>query len=88
MTLEQTLPNEMLPILYYFERTYIGRRIRAHRRASTYSIEFWNVHEKVINDDPRRNNKVDSHHNLINSILGFKHPTIWKFIQSQTRTKQ
>ena len=65
-TLGQTLPNEMLPILDCFERTYIGRRIGAHRRAPTYSTEFWNVHEKVINDDPRTNNKVEDHHNLIN----------------------
>ena len=76
----------MPAILDYFERTYIGWRIGAHRRAPTYSIEFWNLHENVINDDPRTNNKVEGHHNLINSTLGFNHPTIWKSIDGLKTT--
>ena len=56
-TLEQTLPNEMLQILYYFERTYIGRRIGADRRAPTYATEFWNVHEKVMNEDEQQSRR-------------------------------
>ena len=78
--LAQLMSNEMLPILDYFERTYIGRTIGAQRRAPLYAIDFWNANGQVINDDPRTNNKVEGHHNLINSTLGFKHPTIWKFI--------
>ena len=45
-----------------------------------FNIEFWNVHNRVISDDPRTNNKLEGHHDLINSTLGFSHPTIWKFI--------
>lgn len=78
--LEQHMPIEVIPILDYFERTYIGRRIGAQRVAPLFAIEFWNVNERVINDDPRTNNKVEGHHNMINTTLGFKHPTIWKFI--------
>ena len=33
-TLEEIMPDEMLPLLDYFERTYIGRRLRARRRAN------------------------------------------------------
>ena len=78
--LEEILPTEAFPILDYFERTYIGRRVGAQRRPPLFRIDFWNVHNQVLNDDPRTNNKVEGHHNLINSTLGYKHPTIWKFI--------
>ena len=78
--LEHQMPDEMLPLLDYFKRTYIGRRIGNQRRAPMFSIEFWNVHNRVINYVPRTNNRLEGHHNLINSTLGFSHPTIWKFI--------
>ena len=77
--LEHQMPDEMLPLLDYFERTYIGRGIGNQRRAPMFNIEFWNVHNRVINDDPRTNNKLEGHHNLLNSTLGFSHPTIWIF---------
>ena len=39
-TLEEVIPDEMLPLLDYFERTYIGRRLRARRRDPPYSHDF------------------------------------------------
>ena len=79
-SLEDIIPDEMVPLLDYFERTYIGRRLRVRRRDPLYSHDFWNVHGRVINGDPRTNNKVEGHHNLINQTLSIQHPTIWKFI--------
>ena len=58
-TLEEVMPDEMLPFLDYFERTYIGRRLRARRRDPTYSHDFWNVHVRVSNGDAGTNNKVE-----------------------------
>lgn len=81
-TLEEVIPDEMLPLLDYFERTYIGRRLRARRRDPPYSHDFWNVHVRVSNGDARTNNKVEGHHNLINKMLSMQHPTIWKFIEA------
>ena len=62
--LEHQMPDEMLLLLDYFERTYIGRMIGNQRRAPMFNIEFWNVHNRVINDDPRTNNKLEGHHNF------------------------
>ena len=81
-TLEEVMPDEMLPLLDYFERTYIGRRLRARRRDPPYSHDFWNVHVRVSNGDARTNYKVEGHHNLINKMLSMQHPTIWKFIEA------
>ena len=75
-TLEEVMPDEMLPLLDYFERTYIGRRLRTRRRDPPYSHDFWNVHVRVSNGDARTNNKVEGHHNLINKMLSMQHPTI------------
>ena len=35
-TLEEVMPDEMLPLLDFFERTYIRRRLRARRRDPPY----------------------------------------------------
>ena len=91
--LVQQMKNEMLPVIDYFERTYIGPVIGGQQRPPMYDIEFWNVYGHVLNDDPRTNNKVEGHHNLINTTLGFKHPAIWKLIDglkklhNQNKTK-
>ena len=58
----------MVPLLDYFERTYIGRRLHVRRRDPLHSHDFWNVHGRVINGDPRTN-KVEGHHNLINKTV-------------------
>ena len=50
-----------------------------------FEIEFWSVATRVINDDPRTNNKVEGFHNSVNVTLGFKHPSIWKFIDGLKR---
>ena len=73
------MPDEMLPLLDYYELTYIGRRLRARRRDPQYSYDFWNVHVRVSNGDARINNKVEGHYNLINKMLSMQHQTIWKF---------
>ena len=85
--LEEEMPDEILPILDYFERVCIRRRIknRPQRREQLYEINFWNVASRVINDDPRTNNKVEGFHNSVNVTLGFNHPTIWKFINGLKR---
>ena len=70
----------MVPLLDYSEHTYIGRRLRVRGCDPLYSHDFWNVHGRVINGDPRTNNKVEGHHNLISQTLLMQHPTIWKFI--------
>ena len=84
-TLEEVIPDEMLPLLDYFERTYIGRRLRARRRDPPHSHDFWNVHVRVSNGDARTNNKVEGHYNLINKMLSMQHPTIWKFVEALTK---
>ena len=49
------------------------------------SKQIFREFSRVNNDDPRTNNKVEGFHNLVNSTLGFNHPSIWKFIDGMKR---
>ena len=64
--LEELMPNEMLSLLDYFERTYIGRRIGNQRREPMFKIfgTFILVLGTMIQE-------------LLIRLKGFSNPTIW-----------
>jgi len=66
----------------YFESTYIGARNRQGpgRRAARFPIELWNMVGRVNEGIDRTNNAVDGWHRGLNTTLGVKHPSIWKFL--------
>lgn len=73
-------PEEVTDLYDYFEKTYIGRRMRRGRRAPRFPIATWNQHSRVDGNLPRTNNLLEGWHSGIqNSLLG-KNPTVWRFL--------
>ena len=80
-TLQENASNEILPLLDYFEDTYIGRlRNRRNARAAPlFSTDIWNVHGQVENGLPRTNNSIEGWHRRMQSAVSAHHPNIWRF---------
>lgn len=73
--------EEAIPLLDYFEETWIGMVRRGRRRPPKFSISLWNCYEGVREDLPKTNNSVEGWHNEFSSLIGANHPSIWKFIE-------
>ena len=43
-------------------------------------MDFWNVHDRVVNELPRTNNAVEGWNRKMQSAVACHHPNIWKFI--------
>jgi hypothetical protein len=48
------------------------------RTKSLFSLELWNVYERVIQDLPRSNNAIEGWHHAFNNRVSIKHPSITK----------
>ncbi|KAB0805437.1 hypothetical protein PPYR_02407 [Photinus pyralis] len=83
--LGQELPQELQPLLDWFEDNYMGRLNRRGngRRRPLFPPETWNLYDRVLNDQDRTNNHVEAAHRRIQTELGVHHPTTWKFIDEQ-----
>ncbi|XP_068232295.1 uncharacterized protein [Palaemon carinicauda] len=82
--LSDFLPEELMPILDWFEYNYIGiynRRSR-RRRPLLYPHDIWSQYETTLKDEGRTNNHAEAAHRRIAFELGANHPTIWKFIET------
>ena len=83
------VPDELVPVLDYFEDTYIGRpNRRGVRRNPLFSIAFWNMYNRVLQRNDRTTNAVEAWHRGVKSMLGMIHPTIWKFIKGLIRCQK
>ena len=78
------LPQELQPILDWFEFNYIGiyNRRGNSRRIPLFPHDMWSQYETTLNDEDRTNNHAEAAHRRIAFELGAHHPTIWKFIGS------
>lgn len=59
------------PIVSYFEKNYVGKlkaNTRGIRDKPRFSMNLWNVYDRVKNDLPRTNNAVESWHSKISVI--------------------
>ena len=55
--------------------------INFRRIPPKYPPALWNVHQITLNNDPRTNNICESWNNRFSSLVGIKHPHIWKAIK-------
>lgn len=76
--------NEV-PILDYFETTYVGVLRRGVRRPPIYEHALWNVYDRVVNNLPRTTNAVEGWHNAFARSVGQSHANIWTFINMLKR---
>ena len=64
-SLQKQSPESFKPILSYFERTYIGKLVensKTFRETPRFTIDSWNLFDRVMNKLPRTNNALESWH--------------------------
>ncbi|KAL4088766.1 hypothetical protein QTP88_023850 [Uroleucon formosanum] len=82
LSLSENLPDDVQPILDWFEDNYVGRMNRRGngRRQPLFHHEMWNVYNRTLNQQDRTNNHTEAVHRRLQAELGMDHPTIWKLI--------
>ena len=72
----------VIDFLCYVENTYIGKPIRQQdaRRQPMYSVEMWNIFNRILEDKATTNNPVESWNSRWNRSMGTNH-NIWRVIQ-------
>ncbi|KAK0415522.1 hypothetical protein QR680_011989 [Steinernema hermaphroditum] len=81
--LEDTLPQDLIPILSWFEDNYVGRPTRSGRRQpALFPIVMWSVYARTKDGTDRTNNYSEAAHRRIQAEFQMQHPTIWKFIDA------
>ncbi|KAB0801582.1 hypothetical protein PPYR_02653 [Photinus pyralis] len=80
--LSDILPEELIPVLDWFEDFYVGRLNRRGngRREPMFPHEMWNMYARVLNLQDRTNNHAEAAHRRLQIELGIDHPTIWRLI--------
>ena len=79
------LPLELMPLLNYFEDNYIGRLRYAPgggptRAPPLFPIEWWTVHQRTLDGEPRTNNFAEAAHRKLQREFSVDHPSLWRFI--------
>ncbi len=83
--LSKTVPVRFQCMLDYLEEFYIGKLIgksKNNRQGPLFPIAIWNVHDRVMNDNHRTNNSLESWHKQFEADLDMKHPTINRLIEA------
>ena len=77
------LPAVSEHVIDYFEDTWIGRpQNRSRRRATKFSLEWWNYYEKMRARAPKTNNAVEGWHRSFESTLEATHANIFKLLDA------
>ena len=80
--LAETFEDDELPILHYFERTWIGLPVGGRRLPPTFPHQMWNVLGRHFQGATRTTNSLESFHHSFNALIACQHPTIWKLLPS------
>ncbi|CAF4347309.1 unnamed protein product, partial [Rotaria magnacalcarata] len=64
----------------YFEKTWIGapKKRGVGRKNPLFTIDLWNVYDRVSANLPRSNNSIEGWHNAFAKRVSIAHPTITK----------
>ena len=83
---EELYPPEALPVVDYFEDTWIGRPCRRNiRRPPTFPIQMWSCFERIKHDLPKTNNAIEGWHRAFLQQVSENHPSFWKFLEALQR---
>ena len=80
-TLVAEMPEQLDPIIDYFENNYIGVVHRRGRRPPRFPLQLWNVKDRIEEEIPRTNNHVEAYHRHLQAAILAFHPNIWTFLQ-------
>ena len=81
-SLSMTFLVDELPLLHYFEATWIGLPVGGRRLDPTFPHHMWNVHGRHSTGSSRTTNSLEAFHHSFNALVACQHPTIWKLLQS------
>ena len=79
-SLATTFLNDELPLLSYFEATWIGQSVAGRRLPPIFSLHMWNVLDRASTGSNRTTNSLEAFHHTFNSLISCQHPTIWKLL--------
>ncbi|XP_018496149.1 uncharacterized protein LOC100905603 [Galendromus occidentalis] len=87
------LPEELMPVLNYFEDNYIGRLRLAPgaeivRAPARFPIAMWSVYQRTVDGEARTNNFAEAAHRRLQGEFGVDHPSLWKFIDGIRKVQQ
>uniref|UniRef100_A0A915D6E4 MULE transposase domain-containing protein n=1 Tax=Ditylenchus dipsaci TaxID=166011 RepID=A0A915D6E4_9BILA len=82
--LEELLPEELDPILDWFQKYYIGAEIWWSNVCSF----AWNVYERTLNGNHRTNNYAEAANHRIQMELDVCHPGFWNFVNCLKKVQQ
>ena len=75
-----TFLNVELPLLSYFETTWIGQPDGGRRLAPIFPHHMWNVLDRASTGSTRTTNSFEAFHHTFNALVSCQHPTVWPFI--------
>jgi hypothetical protein len=74
----ENFPDELKPLIDYWENYYVGRRILNVR--PRFEINIWNMYDRIRSDLPKTNNSVEAWHNSFQKSLDCHHPCVSKLL--------
>ncbi|KAI1695907.1 hypothetical protein DdX_19321 [Ditylenchus destructor] len=80
-SLYEFLPEELRPILDWFEEYYIGHQLRNGRRPALFAYEMWSVYQRTLDGEGRTNNHAEAAHRRLQTELAHDHPTLYALIE-------
>uniref|UniRef100_A0A915E455 H15 domain-containing protein n=1 Tax=Ditylenchus dipsaci TaxID=166011 RepID=A0A915E455_9BILA len=87
--LEELLPEELDPILDWFQTYYIGFvNRRGNMVVPMFAHSLWNVYERTLNGNHRTNNYAEAANHRIQMELDVCHPGFWNFINCLKNVQQ
>ncbi|CAF4631856.1 unnamed protein product, partial [Rotaria sp. Silwood2] len=74
-------------LLDYFERVWVGQKKSSRRDKPRFSLQLWNIYDRVIQDLSRSNNAIEGWHHAFNTSVSIKHPSITKLAKCILRVQ-
>ena len=88
------LPEDLMPVLKYFENNYVGKLLHVLpdkttlRKDPLFRVNTWSVYERTINNENRTNSFVEAAHRRLQTEFGVKHSSLWRFIKGLKKVQR
>ena len=87
------LPPDLMPVLKYFENTYVGplHYVLSDgsivRKDPLFPVETWSVYNRTLTGDTRTNNFAEAAHRRLQTEFQVDHPSLWRLIDGLKRVQ-
>ena len=73
-----TFSQELLPLISYFDRTYIS----GNNNNARYPPSIWNVRRQTMSNSHRTNNFSEGWNSSFNKLVGTTNPSFWTVLRA------